>query len=161
MGAETPIQNEMPADNAEEEAQETAQEAGDGIDQLEELSLPMFGGGSNKIEKFEKSLPFARTSVTEMFKRIEMAENFETEKNAEAKGVVSLETLARTLNSPCWQPLSDPESIIAKLLSDEAFKDAEKCTEESHIDGVSLRLFSVFHCQGKEKEKAEALYQVL
>ena len=100
----------------------------------------------NKISKFEQSLPFVRISIEEMFRRIQMAEDMEKESNAEAEDVVTLDSLAQVLNSPAWQPLQDPESVVAKLLTSDAFKK-----DDTYIDVHALKLFSIFHCQGKSR----------
>ena len=110
--------------------------------------------GCNKIEAFEKSLPFYRIEIHVMFAKIAEAE----EKSGMAD-CVTLKSLRKVLPTSAWAPLTDNGSLLSKLLLSDAFKAAG--TPAEGIDAQALRCFALLHCVGKSIDKARALYEIL
>jgi hypothetical protein len=127
---------------------------------LEDLAPPKSWGLRDEIQTFEQSLPFNRVEVEQAIALVDVAEAAEKEKGG-AEGSVSLASLSEVFDSPAWAPLKDSNSVLAKLLLSETFKDAEKGTEADKIDVDTLKCFFLFHAQGKERAKAVALYNIL
>ena len=110
--------------------------------------------GCNKIEAFEKSLPFYRIEIHVMFAKIA-----EAEEKSGIEEAVTLESLRSVLPTSAWAPLSDRGSVLSKLLLSDAFKADGKPAEA--IDANALRCFALLHCVGKSIDKARALYEIL
>ena len=110
--------------------------------------------GCNKIEAFEKELPFYRIEVHVMFAKIA-----EAEEKSGVEGCVTLQSLRKVLPTQAWAPLSDNGSLLSKLLLSDAFK--ADGTPPQGIDAQNLRCFALLHCVGKSIDKARALYEIL
>jgi len=91
-----------------------------------------------------------------MFAKINKAE-----KEYEVEGCVNLGALRANLTTPAWAPLEDANSILSKVLLSDAFKNEKNGTAACDIDANWLRCFALLHCQGKDCDKARALYEIL
>lgn len=110
--------------------------------------------GCNKIEAFEKSLPFYRIEIHVLFAKIA-----EAEEKSGIEDAVTLKSLRSVLPTSAWAPLSDSGSLLSKLLLSDAFKATG--TPAEAIDSQALRCFALLHCVGKSIDKASALYEIL
>lgn len=83
----------------------------------------MFAQDGDKYDKFEETLPFNKTYVSQFEAYINA-----TEKECGGEGFVTVEALAQKLGtSEAWAAqFKDPDSKLNKLLKNSAFKNEEK-----------------------------------
>ena len=111
----------------------------------------------NEYEKFELSLPFARTNIDTFIKRVKGASFIAKRAKPGSDGTtVTLTSLRQTFLSPAWEDLQMDDSRITKLISSSVFQNAR-----GEIDANSLILFAFLNCAGDLKYKSQALYSVL
>ena len=78
---------------------------------MKDLPAIDLSGIKDPYAKFEASLPFNRTLVTQMLGKID-----EAEKACGEEGYVTLEALREQLPTDSWKPLTDPNSPLGKML---------------------------------------------
>lgn len=90
---------------------------------------PVSVTGKDIYEKFEFGLPFCRTAAIDFFKAVHVAHvDCGTEK------FVTIEALAKVLNTPAWASLNQSDSKLCKMLLSSAFKDEEEGQSSEQID---------------------------
>ena len=123
---------------------------------MKDLPAIDIGGIRDVYARFEASLPFNRTLVTVLLKKID-----EAEKECGDQGFVTLAALRTQLPTPSWKPLESPDSMLGKVLLSDSFKDAKQNQSPDQIDVTFLKCFALIHCSGKPIDKTNAFYEVL
>jgi len=101
---------------------------------------------NDPLAKFEASLPFKRTMMPIMSKKI-----YAAEKACGEEGFVTLQALREELITPAWGDLASPDSVLARTLLSPAFKNEGKNQTTDQIDVKHLMLWSILHCSGSPK----------
>ena len=89
--------------------------------EVKDLPAIDLSGIKDPYEKFEASLPFNRTLVTQLIAKVE-----EAEKELGDNGYVTLEKMSEKFPTTAWAGLKDPNSMLGKALLSKAFKDPSK-----------------------------------
>ena len=111
----------------------------------------------NEYQKFELSLPFARTYIDTFIKRVKGASFIAKRAKPGSDGTtVTLTSLRQTFLSPAWEDLQTDDSRITKVINSSIFKN-----EKGEIDANKLILFGFLNCAGDFKHKSVALYGIL
>ena len=121
-----------------------------------EIDLPPPEIKGNAFQKFELSLPFARTYAETFAKRVRGAAFKHKTEGGGDGSTVTLEALRDTFRTSAWSDIHADDSRITKLISSNVFKN-----RKGQILADSLILFGVLNCGGDAKCKGEALYGVL
>lgn len=74
---------------------------------------------------------------------------------------VTVESLAKRFNSKSWKALSDPDSVISKILTSGNLKNSESSQTENQIDFNLLAAMVAIYTRGDPSDKALILYNVL
>ena len=122
--------------------------------EIKDLPAVDFSGIKDPLARFEASMPFNRTLIAVLLKKVDDAEE-----ECGEKGFVTLDVLRKHLDTPAWKDLSNPESNLAKVLKSSAFEDASKNVGE--IDATWLKVFGLIYCSGKPIDKTSAFYEIL
>lgn len=75
-------------------------------------------------------------------------------------GIVTIEVLRKLFTSDAWKPLHQDDSRICRMLQHPCFKN-DVCLEPSEISSEYLISLAILLCQGKPRDKAVELYNVL
>ena len=110
-----------------------------------DLEAPDIEG--NHFQKFELSLPFARTSIDTFAKNVREA--------ADGSVTVTLEALRRVFKTPAWSELQQDESRITKLITSSVFQN-----KDGAIVADYLILFGFLNCAGDVIHKSFVLYTI-
>ena len=106
--------------------------------------------------KFELSLPFQRILLINFLKKVDNAQ-----KACGDGSYVTIDALAGEFKTDAWKPLKQTDSMLVKLLTSPFFKDPKENHDANQISVDYLKLFACFHCSGKPRDKAIALYGIL
>ena len=110
----------------------------------------------NVFQKFEKSLPFARTYVDTFAKRVRAAaESLKEEGNGDGT-FVTIEALRQQFKTSAWADLKKDDSRITKLLKHAVFAD-----ENGNISVDKIILFAVLNSAGNPLNRSEVFYIIL
>jgi len=123
-------------------------------DRDSDLQAPELAG--NVFQKFEKSLPFSRTYVDTVAKRVRQAAESCKEEGKGDGSTVTLEALRKVFLTPAWADLKKEDSRITKLINHAVFANGG-----GNIDVNSLILFAILNSPGSVEYKSEVLYSVL
>ena len=157
-GAKAPPQGSIKAD-AGAAAAEAAAEPEPAKPALKDLAPPKSWGLRDEIQAFEQNLPFNRIEVSVFMDLVDQATAAQKERTG-VENAVTLATLSEFFDSPAWEPLKDSNSVLSKLLLHSRFHE-EDGTPADHVDSDILKCFGLFHNQGKDYDKAVALYNIL
>ena len=120
-----------------------------------DLPAPLLTG--NVFQKFEQSLPFARTYADTVAKRVRQAAE-ECKQNGTGNGSnVTIEALRNVFKTPAWADLSKEDSRISRLIKHAVFSNDKGKT----IDANSLILFAILNSPGSAIHKSEVFFSVL
>lgn len=149
-------------DDIEEEEEEKEQED----KPLANLSIvnvkkTIFVSEGDKYDKFEASLPFAQTYVSQFEAYVHAAD-----KECGGEGFVTLEVLSKNFGSSAvWSAqFKDSESNLNKLLKLSAFKNEEKGHRAEQIDSQYLICLGLLLCASEGKDmhdKIKVLFGLL
>ena len=123
-------------------------------DRESDLKAPELVG--NVYQKFEKSLPFSRTYVDTVAKRVrQAAESCKAEGQGDGT-TVTIEALRKVFVTPAWADLKKEDSRITNMINHTAFAN-----DDGNIDVNSLILFAILNSPGSVDYKSEVLYSIL
>ena len=106
--------------------------------------------------KFELSLPFQRILLNNFLKKLDNAL-----KACGDESFVTIDALKAEFKTDAWRELNQPDSNLVKMLTSPFFKNPKENHDANQISFDFLKLFACFHCSGKPREKAVALYGIL
>ena len=119
--------------------------------------MPMPSLVGNQYQKFELSLPFARTDINAFVKRIRGAAQLTKKIKPRGNGkIVTIEALREALCTPAWEDLKKENSRITKLIKSSVFEN-----ENGEISVDYLLLFGFLNCPGEIDDKSNVLYEIL
>ena len=123
-------------------------------DRESDLPAPALEG--NVFQKFERSLPFARTYVDTVEKRVRAAaDDLKAKGEGDGKSV-TVEALQKAFTTAAWADLGKEGSRTNKLVTHAVFAD-----DNGKISVNKLILFAVLNSPGTSTYKSEVLFNVL
>lgn len=113
----------------------------------------------NRYKKFEKLFPWYQMSVNGYIFRMKEAMALDQPELKDKVGEVThirLESMALAFKAhPAWDDLSDPDSMLVKLLKSEFMCDDHRGELSVH----KLRAIAILWCDGGPKEKVVEFYE--